>query len=164
MTQLAVTDANIFIDLIILELIGHLFGLDIEIHTTREVFDQLTARQKETLLTYHSDGMLTIYDFSAEEMAEIYTLEFPAGLEPADRTVFYYAKQLACLVISGDNKLRKHCERKGLEVHGLIWIFDQIVTLELIPKNMAVEKLEKLMSYNDRLPSDEILKRLKKWK
>jgi hypothetical protein len=70
---------------------------------------------------------------------------------------------LACLVISGDNKLRKHCEKKGLEVHGLIWVFDQIVALELITKIIAVEKLEKLMSYNDRLPADEILKRLKKW-
>ncbi|MGY4538769.1 hypothetical protein ACVW0P_003191 [Mucilaginibacter sp. UYNi724] len=164
MNRLAVTDANIFIDLIILELIGYLFGLDIEIHTTREVFDQLTTRQKETLVAYHSAGQLTIYDFSWDEIAEIASLEFPAGLEPADRTVFFYARQLACLVISGDNKLRKHCEKKGLEVHGLIWVFDQIVTLELIPKTMAVEKLEKLMSYNDRLPAEEIFKRLKKWK
>ena len=66
------------------------------------------------------------------------------------------------MVIPGDNKLRKHCERRGLEVHGLIWVFDQIVELGLVPKNIAVEKLEKLMAYNDRLPLDEILKRLKK--
>ncbi|HVW95990.1 MAG TPA: hypothetical protein VHA56_08480 [Mucilaginibacter sp.] len=164
MNRLAVTDANIFIDLIILGLIEHLFGLNIEIHTTREVFDQLTSRQKEILIAYHVDGRLKVYDFSGEELAEIYTLDFPAGLEPADRTVFYYAKLLACLVISGDNKLRKHCEKKGLEVHGLIWVFDQIVAHELIAPTIAVEKLEKLMSYNDRLPSDEILKRLKRWK
>jgi hypothetical protein len=102
MNRLAVTDANIFIDLIILGLIEHLFGLNIEIHTTREVFDQLTSRQKEILISYHVDGRLKVYDFSGEELAEIYTLDFPAGLEPADRTVFYYAKLLACLVISGE--------------------------------------------------------------
>jgi predicted nucleic acid-binding protein len=164
MTQLAVTDANVFIDLIILGLIRHLFELNIEIHTTREVFDQLTLRQKEVLSIYYNKGQLNIYDFSADEIIEIYNMAFPAGLETADRTVFYYAKRLACLVISGDNKLRKHCERKGLEVHGLIWIFDRIVELELIAKHTAVEKLEKLMSYNDRLPADELLKRLKKWK
>jgi len=163
MNRLAVTDANIFIDLIILELIEHLFGLDIEIHTTREVFDQLSKRQKEVLIVFYTDGRLTLYDFSWQEMSDIYTLSFPAGLEPADRTVYYYARQLNCLVISGDNKLRKHCEKGGLEVHGLIWVFDQIVELDLIPKTAAVEKLEKLISYNDRLPTDEILKRLKKW-
>lgn len=164
MTRLAVTDANIFIDLIILGLIGNLFELDIEIHTTREVFDQLTTKQRDTLVTYHANGSLVIYDFSAEEIAEIYNLSFPAGLEPADRSVFYYAKRLACMVISGDNKLRKYCHSNGLEVHGLIWFFDEVVARELISKATALTKLEKLMSYNDRLPGDELSKRLKEWK
>lgn len=163
MIRLAVTDANIFIDLIILELIEHLFELDIEIHTTREVFDQLTVRQKEVLALYHACGSLIVYDFSAEEITDISRLDFPAGLEPADRTVFYLAIQLSCMVISGDNKLRKYCEKNGLEVHGLIWVFDRIVTLDFISGKIAAEKLQKLISYNDRLPADEILKRLKKW-
>jgi hypothetical protein len=89
MNRLAVTDANIFIDLIILGLIEHLFGLDIEIHTTREVFDQLTARQKEILTVFYANGRLTVYDFSWEELAEIFTLDFlmhanwPAWSSPA---------------------------------------------------------------------------------
>jgi hypothetical protein len=37
----AVTDANIFIDLIKLDLIKYLFNINLTIHTTREVFDQL---------------------------------------------------------------------------------------------------------------------------
>lgn len=164
MTRLAVTDANIFIDLIILGLVEHLFGLDIEIHTTLEVFDQLTTAQKEVLNIHAERRALSIYSFSSDELVEISALDFPAGLEPADRTVFYYATQLHCLVISGDNKLRKFCERNGLEVHGLIWVFDQIVELELISKNVAIEKLNKLISYNDRLPMDEIVRRLRKWK
>lgn len=61
MNQLAVTDANIFIDLIILGLIQHLFGLDIEIHTTREVFDQLTEHQKSALFEFHEKGALVIH-------------------------------------------------------------------------------------------------------
>ena len=164
MNQLAVTDANIFIDLIILGLIQHLFGLDIEIHTTREVFDQLTEHQKSALFEFHEKSALVIHDFSADEILEIYALDFPAGLEPADRSVYFRAKQLACLVISGDNKLRKYCEKNGLEVHGLIWVFDEIVLREMISNATAVEKLNKLMSYNDRLPTDEILKRVKRWK
>ena len=37
--KIVVTDANIFIDLIFLKLHGHLFLLDLEVHTTVEVFD-----------------------------------------------------------------------------------------------------------------------------
>jgi len=164
MTKIAVTDANIFIDLIILGLCEHLFGLEIEIHTTREVFDQLTKVQKEILENFRSVKLLTVYNFSAAEISDIQALEFPRGLEPADRTVYFYARQLACTVLSGDNKLRKYCEAKGLKVHGLIWVFDQIVQKELISKPLAVEKLEKLTAYNDRLPLDEIHKLIKKWK
>ena len=164
MTRLAVTDANIFIDLIILGLVEHLFELDIAIHTTREVFDQMTLAQKKVLSSHAERGVLFIYSFSSDELGELSELDFPAGLEPADRTVFFYAVRLNCLVISGDNKLRKFCERKGLEVHGLIWVFDQLVGLELISKNIAIEKLNRLISYNDRLPMDEIVRRIRKWK
>jgi hypothetical protein len=164
MIRLAVTDANIFIDLIILGLVEHLFGLQMGIHTTREVFDQLTPAHKNKLIVYLGSGALVVYNFSANELADIGTLDCPAGLEPADQTVFYNATRLGCMVISGDNKLRKFCEKKGLEVHDLVWVFDQIVDLQVIPRNIAVEKLEKLISYNDRLPLEEIMKRIRKWR
>jgi len=45
--KIAVTDANIFIDLIKLQLLGHLFNIDLEIYTTREVIDQLNDAQYE---------------------------------------------------------------------------------------------------------------------
>jgi rRNA-processing protein FCF1 len=164
MFKIAVTDANIFIDLIILELIVHLFQLELQIHTTREVYDQLNAGQKQNLQHFCDSEQLLVYNFNIQEIAEIQSLDFPSGLEPADRTVFYYARKLNSIVISGDNKLRKFCESKGLKVYGIIWLFDQLVELDLIPKTTAVSKLERLLGYNDRLPIEEIMKRLKKWK
>lgn len=164
MLKVAVTDANIFIDLIILGLIAKLFQLELQIHTTREVYDQLNFGQKQSLQQYCDSDQLLVYNFNIEEIIEIQSLVFPSGLEPADRTVFYYANKLNSVVISGDNKLRKFCESKELKVHGIIWLFDQLVELDLIPKTTAVSKLEKLLGYNDRLPIDEIMKRLRKWK
>lgn len=164
MTKVAVTDANIFIDLIILELIAQLFKLQLEIHTTREVFDQLSANQKMQMAGFEKTGQLVIYNFNFEEIIELQALDMPRGLEPADRTVFYYASKLEATVLSGDNKLRKYCESQGLKVFGIIWLFDQLIETRLIDKALATRKLEKLMGYNDRLPIEEIIKRLKKWK
>ncbi len=164
MLKIAVTDANIFIDLIILELIAQLFQLDLQIHTTREVFDQLNTNQKQILQHFYHSKQLHVYNFDVQEIAEIQVLDCPKGLEPADRTVFYYAHKLNTIAISGDNKLRKFCESKGLKVYGIIWLFDQLVELNLIDKTVAVVKLEKLLGYNDRLPTEEIMKRLKKWR
>lgn len=162
--KVAVTDANIFIDLIILELITQLFQLELHIHTTREVYDQLNNKQKAQLQSFCNSGQLLIYNFDAQEIAELQLLELPRGLEPADRTVYYYASKLNSIVLSGDNKLRKYCESKGLKVYGIIWLFDQLVELKLLHKPLATAKLEKLLGYNDRLPIEEIMKRLRKWK
>lgn len=164
MTKIAVTDANIFIDLIILDAIKHLFNFNLQIHTTREVYDQLNLDQKLKVEGFVKQNLLIIYNFTVEEINDIVLLEFPRGLEPSDRTVYYYAKKSSSIVLSGDKKLRKYCSSNGLEVFGLIWFFDQIVELELITKEEAIMKLEKLISYNDRLPLEEILKRLRKWK
>jgi len=164
MIKIAVTDANIFIDLIILELIAQLFKLKLEIHTTREVFDQLSVSQKLQMAGFEETEQLVIYNFNFEEIIELQALDMPRGLEPADRTVFYYASKLEATVLSGDNKLRKYCESQGLKVFGIIWLFDQLVEMKVINKTLATAKLEKLMGYNDRLPIEEIMKRLKMWK
>jgi hypothetical protein len=164
MLKVAVTDANIFIDLIILELIAHLFQLELQIHTTREVYDQLNGDQKQKLQHFCDSEQLLVYNFDTHEIAELQSLDFPRGLEPADRSVFYYARKLNSIVLSGDNKLRKFCESMGLKVYGIIWLFDQLVELELLQKTIAVVKLEKLLGYNDRLLIEEIMKRLRKWK
>lgn len=161
--KVAVTDANIFIDLIILQLVDQLFLLNIEIHTTREVFDQLREDQKAVLEAYLPSGKLTIYNFNAEEIEQIAQLEMPKGLEPADRTVYYYAHKIQSLVLSGDNKLRKFCISKKLKVCGIIWLFDEFVAQELISPVHAKERLEHLLGYNDRVPMEECLKRLSKW-
>lgn len=44
--KIAVTDANIFIDLIEIEIFHFLFELGLEIHTTKAVYDQLIPEQQ----------------------------------------------------------------------------------------------------------------------
>lgn len=45
--RVAVTDACIFIDLIELDIIGNFFQLDIELHTTVAVMNELYPEQKQ---------------------------------------------------------------------------------------------------------------------
>lgn len=161
--KIAVTDANIFIDLIKLDLISFLFQLKLEIHTTREVFDQLHDVQQEKLSFFADNGNLLIYNFDIDEIAEIYSLDMPRGLEPADRSVYYYAAKLKLTVLSGDNKLRKFCTSKKLEVRGILWLIRSIVESNLITKENGKRKLEYLISYNDRLPMEECTNMIKGW-
>ena len=161
---LAVTDANIFIDLIHLEMLGYLFNLDIEIHTTLEVHDQLNTNQKKIIQNFIQSKDLLVYEFSFEELTEIYSLDCPSGLEMADRTIFYYADKFNSIVLSGDVKLRKHCEKIDIEVKGIIWVFDQLNEKKVLDSRRLADKMEELIQFNSRLPLEICQERIDKWK
>lgn len=50
--NIAITDANIFIDLFELEILALLFDLDLSIHTTQEVFLECDEEQREQLTSF----------------------------------------------------------------------------------------------------------------
>jgi hypothetical protein len=162
--KIAITDANIFIDLIKLELLSCLFELELEIHTTREVYDQLKIEQKNILKKYLDVGLLSIRNFTFTELNEIFEMACPSGLELADRTVYYYSTKTEAIVLSGDQKLRKFCLTKAVEVRGIIWLFDEFLAKRLISLEHAANKMEHLVSFNDRLPIEECQSRIALWK
>ena len=161
---LAVTDANIFIDLIYLEMLGYLFNLDIEIHTTLEVHDQLNTNQKKIIQNFIQSKDLLVYSFSFEELTEIYSIDCPNGLELADRTIFYYAEKFNSIVLSGDIKLRKYCEKINIDVRGIIWVFDQLNEKKVLSAQVLASKMEELIQFNSRLPIEICQERIQKWK
>ena len=85
--KLAITDANIFIDLIKLQILPLLFCIDMEIHTSKEIVDQLIDQQAEEVNIFINKGRLNVHLFSAAEFQEILDFEAPRALEIADKSV-----------------------------------------------------------------------------
>lgn len=161
--KIAVTDAIIFIDLIETQLLGYLFDLEFEVHTTYEVYNQLNTEQERVAKNFVQSKSLLLYSFSFEEILEISEIDFPSGLETADRTVYYYATKIDGLILTGDNKLRKFCESKKRSVKGVIWVFDQIVEKNLLTQKQMAVKMQELLQINSRLPKEECTNRITKW-
>ena len=67
------------------------------------------------------------------------------------------------LYLPGDNILRKYAESNQIEVHGILWVLDELINEEQISEKIAYLKLTQLMETNSRLPKNECEKRLKKW-
>jgi len=162
--KIAITDANIFIDLIKLQWLAYLFCVDIEIYTTAEIINELIDVQLEQVTVFIKSGSLNIYSFSSYELEEITTMVAPASLTSEDKSVVYLAKNINAGVLSGDNPLRKFCEKHKLEVKGIIWLFDQFLELKLINHEIATQKMKELLSFNNRLPVHDCHERLKQWK
>lgn len=161
--KLAVTDANIFIDLVKLRMLGFLSDIDLEIFTTQEVIDQLNSLQAEHVFLFVQSKDLSVYNFSEKEIIEIAQLNAPRALEFTDKTVVYLAKKIDAIVLTGDAPLRKFCTANSLTVRGILWVFDTCLQKEKFTHAIAIEKLKLLLSFNDRLPKEECLKRIETW-
>jgi hypothetical protein len=80
-----------------------------------------------------------------------------------DSSVWYYAKREGCILLTGDKKLRSSAANDGVEVRGILYVFDALVEESVITPSAAADKLAQLRVVNSRLPKDEIDKRIKLW-
>lgn len=80
-----------------------------------------------------------------------------------DCSVWYYAKRNRYTLLTGDRRLRSSALCEGVDVRGIIYVFDELVKFGIITSDLAHEKLRTLKELNPRLPQDEIDKRLKLW-
>ena len=166
--RLAITDTCIFIDLHELQLTETFFSLELEIHTSLDVFLELYPEQQSLLSLQEKSGKFIIHAISDEERGVIQTLPLPRGLSETDKTVLFLAEKTDSMVLSSDNLIRKTAKERGIERHGLIWIFDQLVVQKLLTFSEAHQKLSELKSlnlmyHNNPKLDAEIENRLQKW-
>ena len=163
--KIIISDTNIFIDLIELEIFEGLFQLPLEIQTTDfVVYTELDEIKQAVILQAALQKKLTIIESSAEETQEIEKIfNEVKKISITDSSVYYFAKKENAIVLSGDGGLRKFAEGKRLEVRGIIWVFDLFDKHKIYSRKVLVEKMEKLLEINSRLPKNECEKRIKKW-
>jgi len=166
--KVAVTDANIFIDLINLKLIQSFFEFDFEAHTSLDVLEELHDHQKEVLLAYKSTKKLTVHILSPEDLDAMQTFTTSNKLSDADKSVIFVAHKEKAMLLSSDGPARKIAKEKNLETHGLVWLFDEFVQHKIISPKVACTKISELLTTNRRYKEDkrmyeEFEKRLSKW-
>jgi len=166
--RIAITDACIFIDLILIRLTSEFFGLPFEIHTSLDVYNELYPEQQELLKAYMSIGKLCTHNITEEERTQIKNSGFPRSLSDIDMSVLYLANKFDAMVLSSDKAVRNCAKARSIEYHGMLWIFDRLVESDSISGNDAIEKLKLLQSgnilYRDSSEiNDEIEKRIEKW-
>jgi rRNA-processing protein FCF1 len=155
--NLVVTDTNVFIDVHDCQLLEELFALSFEIHTTEFVLFELNTPQLAALNPFIEKGQLKVKKFDEFEMRAILELVVARkGVQKriADRSVLYLADHLRAILLGGDGDLRKEAEARKIEVHGSIWLFEQMHLQEVQTKSETVLNLKRLTKVNPRIPAD----------
>lgn len=150
--QLYISDANIFIDLDVCDLLSKMFDLPYTFAVPDVLYMEELEEQHGDLPGYG----LQIRKLSTEsitfaiELAERYS-----GPSFNDLFAFILAKQEACPLITGDLQLRKLAEEEGIELRGTIWIVEQMIEAGIVSCDEAQTAFDIMKRQDRRLPWDK---------
>lgn len=143
------------------------FRLSIEFHTADTVIAEITDTCQEAKINdIITKGCLYVKEFESDELIEILRMREESGTNVSitDCSVWYYAKQLGCRLLTGDKKLKRCATEDGVMVSGILYITDMLVEENIVTKDTMADKLESLLIQNKRLPKKEIEKRIKSYR
>lgn len=162
---IVVNDASILIDLMKINLSDEFFRLPFEMHTADIVSAEITDENALKFQRYINKKKIQIWSFSDKEMEEILKIKAKnPHLSLADCSCFWLCRQLSATLLTSDGKLRRSASEKNIPVHGILWVFENLIYEKEITIGEADNKLKALMDINPRLTREECYKRLKKWK
>jgi predicted nucleic acid-binding protein len=166
--KIAVKDANILIDLELMGLIDLWLQLPFQTMTTSFVVQELRKGGHQQALGYIRTEAIREVPLDLFDLAGEIELHRGSGLSDSDVSVLFLAQQESALLLSGDGLLRETAYIQKIEVHGTIWILDQLVAADVLVKNIAAEKLSYLVSLEGEkkryLPKGICSKRIEKWR
>lgn len=163
-----VTDTNVFIDLHYVSLLDAFFHLPWDIHTPDYVIEEIKdTEQRTAIMEFANTDMLTVDTQSPDDFIRLAQLinsqNGVSNLSATDCAVWMLAEKLQCPLLTGDAKLRAKAHASNIEVHGILCVLNQLVNHMIIKPEMAAQRLKRLFNKNQRLPEEEILKRVEKW-
>lgn len=164
--DIIVNDTNIFIDMHSVGLLEEMCRLPFIIHTVDFVVSEITdPGQLQAINKLIEDNRIKVHSFSGDEVAEIVIehANISGNLSIPDVAVCYYARGKSFKLITGDRQLRNYAILNRMEVHGIIFLFDQMVLNRILTPDVGAAKLQELQGINVRLPKSEIESRIERW-
>ena len=156
-----VADANVWIDLLEGGLIEALAHLSFDCVIPDVVLHELSETTRQRLQTYG----IAEQELSPAQIQEV--LDLAARYPRPSRTDLFalvLARSLGTILLTGDRQLRAAAAAEGVEVHGTLWLLDQMVTEGVIPTREAAVALEQMRAGDRRLPENEVAERLQRWR
>lgn len=164
--NIVVCDANILIDLLQVDLFKALLKLKWEMHVPPDVVDEVQEENSDLLIQAIKSRDILVPVFTSEELFRIQ--DYKTRYQPLsiqDCSCLLLAEKLSAVLLAGEKKLKIIATTShGIQVHGVLWIFEHLVGERLITPHMAHTGLSQLLKLNSRLPKAECERLLKRWR
>jgi hypothetical protein len=163
--KVVVKDANILLDLVIGDILGPWLSLGYQTCTTHLVWSEISyTKQREKVVPYIESGQIGLRDIDGDDWDEIYSFSEKLGVSVPDGSVWFVAREENAILLSGDGRLRRAAKADGIEIRGILWVLDELVSRERLPPSTALSALTAILSSGSYLPEEECEKRKELWR
>jgi len=159
-----IADANILIDLMDLGL-GRLWTRYFDCVTTPEVLDEVvqdeTNDENSWLLDSSCLRMAALTEVDA--LSAISLQELHSSLSYPDCTVLVCAQSEAGIILSGDGPMRKQAASMDIELHGLLYVLNELFKLGELSGSQASVACRRWQELNPRTPTSKCDAYCRRW-
>lgn len=166
--KIAITDANLLVELTELGLIDLLLQTGAEVHCTIDLISQLPPIIKQQLPTENTESSFFVHAIQGEECLRIYNEGFYEGMTHGELTSLFVAKKIGAYIPWVNTISKKHAGSLAVSCHGLMWIVDLIVDSGVISVEKALEVVNKwllihpMKTFNKAIPQ-AFEEKVRKW-
>jgi len=161
-----VCDANILIDLLQINLFNTFLKLKWGVHVPPDVVEEVQEVNSDQLAQAIQASEVLLPVFTPEELFQIQ--DYKARYQPLsiqDCACLLLAENLSAILLTGERKLKSiSTSSHGIQVNGVLWIFERLVAKKVITPRKAHKSLSQLITLNNRLPKAECDRLLKRWR
>lgn len=163
--EIVVNDTNILIDLYNSGLLPYCKRLNLEFRTLDVVMNEIEVPdQQKAIQSIIDDGTLTVFHLSGAQIGtvlqKVAEYQGVCNLSVVDISVMVYAIENNCRLLTGDKKLKEKAILENVNVSGILFLTDMLMTDSSISNAEMITALEKLLSSNNRLPKNKIKERI----
>lgn len=156
-----VTDASILFDAIKGGILHEMFQLPFDFITSDLIADK--ELKNPPFSEFEKEG-LRKEELAGSQIGMIRQIRSSQKtLSIYDISAFLIAQDQNLILLTGDEGLRKFAETFNIEVHGILWILDELIRNEIIEKRDAAFALRKMLDFGCRLPQKECDNRFSCW-
>jgi len=157
---LVISDANILIDIEDGNLTSVIFRLPYEI-AVPDILFELELREQHSYLL---EAGLKVRSLTAESVKRTESLSFKYSRPSLmDHSALALAMQEKCPLLSGDKDLRVAAKSEGVEIHGTVWIIEELLNHKLLKQVQARASFDSMKAKGSRLPWGDVENLLNKW-
>ena len=161
--RLIINDANVLIDIEKAELVELIFELDYEFAVPDLLYEEEIAPYssdfKETALS-----AIEFDDDAKELLLQMQEKYKKSAMSRNDISALVLAIRNKCILLTGEKELRQTAKQEGVEVHGILWLIEEMFINKLITINDIELAYKKMEQAGSRLPWEEVDKQIEQVK